>query len=136
MHKLSHQSALTTSRIIAHKRSGNALVYLAQEGSTFFLRFGRITDGGGTGSHFRPIAEKPLTPSEAHEVLINIFHVSDSEKVSVPAESTQTILLEVAKVLDIPYTEFVGNVSIESPYFPTKEIFLSYQKTRGPNALM
>jgi hypothetical protein len=135
MSKLSPYSALTTSRIIAHKRSGNALAYLSQNGDSFFLTFGEIVNSR-TGSHFRLIAEKPLTIEEAHEVLIKIFKVSDEAADVTGAHSgpvSEILLLEVSKALDIEFTELVSKVSQASPYFPTKDIFLSYQKTRGPN---
>lgn len=132
--KLSTFSALSASRIIAHKRSGNALVYLTQNGEAFFLTFGEIVHSH-TGSQFKFIAEKALSLEEVQDVLINIFNITPSGDVSGVSseEKTDIILLESAGPIVTAYPEFVKVFAVESPYFSTKDIFLSVQKTRGPN---
>lgn len=112
-------NTLTASRIIAHKRSGEALVYLTQTGDTFLLSYGKLIE-----NKFQLIAEKSLTAIEAHEVLISLFGIK---------EKSETILLEVKKVLNTAYAVVADVLPIESPYFPTKEIFLSHQMTGAPN---
>lgn len=136
MANLKHLSSLTTSRILAHKRSGNVLAYLTQVGEAFFLTFGEVVNGR-SGIEFKLIAEKNLTAEQAHDVLINIFNVSGTNttaKTSAAPISDEPILLEVTKVLNT-YEEPADVYSIESPYFSTKEIFLSTQMTGAPNSL-
>lgn len=130
--KIKHVSALTASRIVAHKRSGKNLVYLTESAGAFFLTLGEIVHVHGQ-AEFKLIAEKPLTLEEAHDVLINVFHVEASVSAAVAPSSTETLLLEIAKPVATEYSEKVSIGTIESPYFSTKDIFLSHQKTRGPN---
>jgi hypothetical protein len=139
MANVKHFSSLSTARILAHKRSGNVLAYLTQNGEAFFLTFGKIVTGR-YGQEFKLIGEKMLTASQAHDVLVNVFGVVSSAAAERDAKAGQTaneaaepILLEVAKVLHTTYEELIKVSSIESPYFSDREVFLSTQKTNAPN---
>lgn len=115
--------------MVAHKQSGNVLVYLTESSGAYFLSFGEIVNGKN-GAQFKLVGQKILTVEQVHHVLATVFNNSPERTSS---ETQETILLEVAKNLNVEYAELVNAVSKESPYFDTKNIFLSVQKTRGPN---
>lgn len=137
--KTKHISALIASRIVAHKRSGKNLVYLTESAGAFFLALGEIVHVHGR-AEFKLIAERALTLEEAHDVLVNVFHIDAEVSAQAPvvtsvsaSAATEILLLEIAKPVAAEYSEKISIGTIESPYFSTKDIFLSHQKTRGPN---
>jgi hypothetical protein len=128
-------TALSTTRTIASKRYGNNVVFLAQSDSAFYLSFVEIvTDKNGP--RLKLLAQKTLTAEEAHAVLISIFNQTDAgttTAASVSDAQSDILLLEIALpevIFDIP----ADIDSVESPYFQTKDFFLSSQKTNAPNS--
>jgi hypothetical protein len=119
---------LTTQNIIAHKKIGKNLVWLTQVESLYFLVFAQIVKG----TSIKILAEKKLSHAEMVLAYQQLTHQTLSLS-SGTYESSEILLLEA------PQTESVNSKLKEtfnkvlSPYFPTKEIFLSSQMTGAPN---
>jgi len=120
MSKLSPYFPTLNRRIIASKRHGNDVAFLVEAGQAFILTYGQIIEG----SRLKILGQKTLTAEQAEYALKTIF----AETVTV-----EPILLEVASRCDSVCFETVDSATIVSPFFSELEIFLSHQKTRGPN---
>lgn len=79
----------------------------------------------GLGVEFKVVF---LVYEEAGQIRGKIISATPVDSVTV-----EPILLEVAKKCDGTCFEILNEEPIASPYFSDLEIFLSHQKTRGPN---
>ncbi|MFA6050382.1 MAG: hypothetical protein WC761_04265 [Candidatus Paceibacterota bacterium] len=123
MSKLSPYFPTLNRRIIASKRHGNDVAFLVEAGQAFILTYGQIVlDGSGT--RLKILGQKPLTADEAQYALKTIF---------AEAKAAEPILLEIASKCDSVCFETIDSSTVVSPFFSELEIFLSHQKTRGPN---
>ncbi len=129
---------LSNDKILAHKRNGDSVVFLTQADSSFFLIFARLV-GGKKGMTIKVLAKKELSPEEAEIALKKLTEGSPVAYLTTSVSSIapcEAILLENPKSDDISYTKETKALKPTlSPYFPTKEIFLTKQKTRGPDTL-
>lgn len=119
MSKLSPYFPTLNRRVVATKRLGNDVALLVEAGSTFILTYGQID-----GAKFKALGQKVLSAEEAKIALSTIF-----ANVSTP----EPILLEIASHCDSVCFEVLDTATVASPFFSELEIFLSHQKTRGPN---
>ncbi len=119
MSKLSPYFPTLNRRVVATKRLGNDVAFMVEHGSAFILTFGQIEDG-----KFRLLGQRTLTADEAKLALSTIFANTPAPK---------PILLEIASKCDSVCFEILDNAPIASPFFSELKIFLSHQKTRGPN---
>jgi len=124
MSKLTPYFPTLSRKIIATKRLGNDVALLVQAGSVFILSYGQIVTDI-YGSDLKILAQKVLTAEEAQVALATIF-------ADAPAKS-EPILLEVASNCEALYTVSADVAPIVSPFLSKTEIFLTHQKTRGPN---
>ncbi len=135
---------LSNDKILAYKRNGNSVVFLTQADSSFFLIFARLVGGKG-GMTVKVLAKKELSPEEAEIALVKLQEgspvaylspVLSSAGASQDIQDCEALLLENPKTDAIPYVKEVKALKPTlSPYFPTKEIFLTQQKTRGPDSI-
>lgn len=140
---------LSNDKILAHKRNGNSAVFLTQADSSFFLIFARLV-GGKKGMTIKVLAKKELSPEEAEIALKKLTEGAPvaylapaslspapfSTSTSTVAQPCEALLLENPKSDDILYTKEIKALKPTlSPYFPTKEIFLTHQMTCAPNTL-
>lgn len=127
---------LSNDKILAHKRNGNHLVLLTQEAGSFFLIFARVIGEGDL--NIKILAKKELSFEEAEIALMKLLESAPVAQLegSTASDIGEVILLEdtSAKIPE-PAEVFETYEPIVSPYFPTKEIFLAQQKTRGPDLL-
>jgi len=144
---------LTTNKILAHKRSGKNLVLLTQVETSFFLVFAHVVSARKTSS-LKVLAERELSHEEMLAVYMQMTerrsfpkalslsgaplsepHASRGAVASAAAtyDASAILLLETPKAQAAPTSADPVARPIISPYFPTKDIFLSIQKTRGPN---
>ncbi len=119
MSKLSPYFPTLKRRVVATKRCGNDVALLVEHGASYVLTYGEIEDG-----KFRLLGQKTLTPEEAKLALATFF-------ANTPAP--EPILLEVTSLCDSSCFEILDTATVASPFFSELEIFLSHQKTRGPN---
>lgn len=119
MTKLSPYFPTLNRRVVASKRHGNDVVFLVEHGSAFILTYGQIE-----GSELRVLGQKTLTSEQAKLALSTVF-------ANTPAR--EPILLEAVSKCDSICFEILDSVPVASPFFSELEIFLSHQKTRGPN---
>ncbi len=145
---------LTTDKIIAHKTSGKNLVLLTQVESSYFLVLTQIISGkkGARGS-LKTIFQKQLSQAEAFAIFTELSGLGvqnstasnsssysngtlllSEQTASSTTSSTEQIvlLLEGSVQSDTVETPQATFKVVVSPYFPTKDIFLSVQKTRAP----
>ena len=119
---------LTTNNIIAHKKVGKNLVWIAQVESSYFLVFAQVVKG----SSIKILAEKKLS----YEEMLVVYQQLTSKTLVLSTtvkQSTEIFLLEAPKTEEVYVKEKESFVKVVSPYFPTKEIFLSTQMTGAPN---
>ena len=119
---------LTTNNIIAHKKVGKNLVWIAQVESSYFLVFAQIVKN----SSIKILAEKKLS----YEEMLVVYQQLTSKTLALETatkQSTEIFLLEAPKTEEVYVKEKESFVKVVSPYFPTKEIFLSTQMTGAPN---
>lgn len=126
---------LSNDKILAHKRNGNHLVLLTQEAGSFFLIFARVIGKGDL--NIKILAKKELSFEEAEIALMRLLESAPVAQLegSTASDIGEVILLEDTSA-KIPDTAEVVETHelIVSPYFPTKEIFLSHQMTCAPNS--
>lgn len=155
------QTMLTTDKILAHKAHGKNLILLTQVESSYFFVVAQVVKSKSLFSRknakgtLKAIFQKQVSEAEA----LAIFNELSGSAAS--AASSQPLLLAdvsatsggKAHVSDISSDEAVtllleGSIQkteteapttkpqpVVSPYFPTKDIFLSVQKTRAPAAI-
>lgn len=119
MSRLSPYFPTLNRRIVASKRHNDDVAFLVEAGSVYIFSFGRVLDSG-----LRILGQKVLSLDEALFVLQTVF--TEGSKQS-------PILLETTRVCNFECNEILSREEIVSPYISTLEIFLSHQKTRGPN---
>lgn len=144
---------LTTDKILTHKVHGKNLILLTQVESSYFFVVAQIVK---TKSLF-----SKKTAKNAGGTLKTIFkeQVSEAEALAIfneltgahqPSETSSALLLPTStQIANTSSQEIIllleGTVqkseakapaekprTVVSPYFPTKDIFLSVQKTRAP----
>lgn len=135
---------ITTDKILIHKSDGKNLVLLRQVGSSYFLVLAEIKKHQHTVSgHNRQLgffgrnsypainvlAEREVTKEEAFAIYTQI-----AQSVQEPVAASKEILLTSTKTSESAKSviEKETPTPLVSPYFPTKEIFLSSQPTRAP----
>jgi hypothetical protein len=119
---------LTTNNIIAHKKVGKNLVWITQVDSSYFLIFAQVVKN----SSIKILAEKKIS----YEEMLVIYQQLTSKILALGTgvqQSTEIFLLEAPKTEEIYVKEKESFVRVVSPYYPTKEIFLSTQMTGAPN---
>lgn len=139
---------LTNDKILAHKVHGKNLIFLTQVESSYFLVVSQIV-----GSYFskkktlKTIFQKQLSKSEARAIFAELTGKNQNEiflltAAIVGGDENSTAHIAAADIvflLENPKQEIVVTKTtviqrpIPSPFFKTKEIFLSAQKTRAPS---
>lgn len=119
MSKLSPYFPTLNRRIVATKRHGNDVVFLVEAGTSFILTYAEIE-----GARLKVLGQKALTAEQAEYALSTIF---------AETKAPEPILLEIASACDSHCFEILDSIPTTSPFFSELEIFLSHQKTRGPN---
>ncbi len=123
---------LTTNKIIAHKKVGKNLVWLTQVESSYYLVFAQIVQGRKV-STFKIVAQKELSHEEMLVVYQQLTYKTLSLSSGASYDASEILLLETSKVKECVSECKKTYVSVTSPYYPTKEIFLSSQMTGAPN---
>ncbi len=119
---------LTTHNIIAHKKVGKNLVWIAQVESSYFLVFAQVVKNAS----IKILAEKKLS----YEEMLVVYQQLTSKTLALGTtskEPAEVFLLEAPRTEEVYTKEKESFVRVVSPYFPTKEIFLSTQMTGAPN---
>lgn len=141
---------LTTDKILAHKTHGKNLIMLTQVESSYFFVVAQVVKArslfskkSATGT-LKTIFQKQVSEAEAAAIFNELTGVNSSPTTSgvlllssatqTPQNSVQeiTLLLEGAVQKTETSTPVERPQPIISPYYPTKDIFLSVQKTRAP----
>ena len=153
---------ITTDKILAHKVHGKNLILLKQVGASYFVLlaqvirakkgiFSAFREFGATSSQssFKILAQREVSIEEA-EALYAAFTATDSNSTQpkttlalssgavTPADQTinsDVLLLTGSTESSKPIAQKVTLRPTPSPYFPTKDIFLSVQKTRAPSRI-
>jgi len=154
---------LTKTTILAHTLQGKNLVFLTQVENSFFLVFAQAVKSWRKTS-LKVVTEKQLTLAEAKAVFARFTQDTDtapvksasatgtsSETLAIAAPSigapaatvrsdvsgyaSDILLLEAPKKLQTKTAQPKQKAALQSPYFPTKDIFLSTQQTRAPSTL-
>lgn len=143
---------LTTDKILAHKTHGKNLILLTQVESSYFFVVAQIVNTKSLFSRknskgtLKTIFQKQVSELEALAIFaelsgIKTTHtVSDNNEPLLLASTNTTISSTEAVTLLLEGTVQKAETKaptkklrpITSPYFPTKDIFLSVQKTRAP----
>lgn len=143
---------LTTDKILAHKTHGKNLILLTQVESSYFFVVAQVVHTKSLFSRknskgvLKTIFQKQVSEIEALAIFNELSGVKTNK---ADGENNEPLLLASANTT-ISSTEAVtllleGTVQktdtktpeskpqpVVSPYFPTKDIFLSVQKTRAP----
>jgi hypothetical protein len=143
---------LTTDKILAHKTHGKNLILLTQVESSYFFVVAQVIQTKSLFSRknskgtLKTIFQKQVSEIEA----LAIFNELSGVKTNQTGDENNKPLLLASTNTTISSTEAVtllleGTVQktdtktpenkpqpVVSPYFPTKDIFLSVQKTRAP----
>lgn len=143
---------LTTDKILAHKTHGKNLILLTQVESSYFFVVAQVIQTKSLFSRknskgtLKTVFQKQVSELEALAIFAELSgtktaHTASennaplllaSANTTISSAEAVTILLEgtVQKTdTKIPATK---PQPVVSPYFPTKDIFLSVQKTRAP----
>lgn len=144
---------LTTDKILAHKVNGKNLILLTQVEQAYFVVVGHVSRGFLRKASFQILAQKQISFAEAIELYARLtgssyYGSAHADAAQLPetasqgadqasAASTEKFVSEIL-LLEQPIKRSAPRVVIAaqrptpSPYFPTKDIFLSVQKTRAP----
>ncbi|MCF7865100.1 MAG: hypothetical protein K9M11_01155 [Candidatus Pacebacteria bacterium] len=153
---------ITTDKILAHKVHGKSLILLKQVGNSYFVLLAQVTrvkkglfSAFTTLGSFSPdsslkiLAQREISTEEAQAIYTAFTSTPTDNATSSNTQTTvlalsgsttpvdQTInsdvlLLAGSTADEKPVTQKVAFKPTVSPYFPTKDIFLSVQKTRAP----
>jgi isocitrate dehydrogenase kinase/phosphatase len=151
---------LTTDKILAHKTHGKNLILLTQVGSSFFFVVAHVVQSKSFFSRksstsrksLKTIFQRQVSEVEALAIFkelsgINTYAqpstellLSDANSVAAHTYSTNNITSDEAVTLLLVGATQKSEIEttdskpkpVVSPYFPTKDIFLSVQKTRAP----
>ncbi len=146
---------LTTDKILAHKTHGKNLILLTQVESSYFFVVAQVVatksifSRKNSRGQLKAIFQRQLSESEAfaifneltgthttsHNTTPEPLLLSDDTKAieTTLSNNEAIVLLLEGKTEKIEIVlESTQPQPVVSPYFPTKEIFLSVQKTRAP----
>ncbi len=147
---------LTTDKILAHKVHGKNLILLKQVGSSYFVVlaqvtrtkksvFSSLTGFGSPSSSIKILAQREVSTEEAQAIFTAFAEPGNSPASAssalalsgdaTPADQTinsDVLLLAGSVAEEKPVAKKSALKPTASPYFPTKDIFLSAQKTRAP----
>lgn len=146
---------LTTDKILAHKTHGKNLILLTQVESSYFFvvaqviqtksLFSRKNSKGAKGT-LKTVFQKQVSEQEALAIFAELSGTKTTHTTSennaplllasadttISSTEAVTLLLEGAVQKTDTKTPATKPQPVVSPYFPTKDIFLSVQKTRAP----
>jgi hypothetical protein len=152
---------ITTDKILTHKVHGKNLILLQQVGSSYFVLLAQVTRAkkgifgvlAGLTSHaptIKVLVQRQVSTEEA-QAIFAAFNDSQTTPstggakpaalalsgvgAAVPADQTinSDVLLLATPVTEAAHAPQKSSPKpTPSPYFPTKDIFLSAQKTRAP----
>lgn len=146
---------LTNDKILAHKAHGKNLILLTQVESSYFFVVAQVVTAKSIFSRknsrgqLKAIFQKQVSETEALAIFNEITGAKATEasttngplllsenstvaKATLSSDEAIILLLE-GKTQKIEVAPEVSKPQpIVSPYFPTKDIFLSVQKTRAP----
>ena len=147
---------ITTDKILAHKVHGKNLILLKQAGSSYFVLLAQVIRAKkgifsafgalSAQSSLKILAQREVSIEEA-QALYTAFTITDSNSTETqttlalsgevtPADQTisSDVLLLTGSTEEVkPIAPKVTLRPTPSPYFPTKDFFLSVQKTRAPS---
>ena len=149
---------LTTDKILAHKTHGKNLILLTQVESSYFFVVAHIVQSKSffarkdSKATLKTIFQKQVSEAEALAIFNElsgatanpsankILLIADTSSASSVAQATAdissneavTLLLEGSVQKTEVQTPDNKPQPVVSPYFPTKDIFLSVQMTRAP----
>lgn len=147
---------ITTDKILAHKVHGKNLILLKQVASSYFVVLAQVTKTkksifralsgiDSQASSVKILAQREVSIEEA-QVIFAAFAEAGKAPTSVPVVlalsgdttpadqtiSSDVLLLAGSSAEEKPAPQKAALKPTVSPYFPTKDIFLSVQKTRAP----
>lgn len=132
---------LTNDKILAHTVRGKNLILLTQVESSYFLVFAQ-TISHQKSQTIRIIAQRELSYEEMAAIYARMTFrpVASLPGSTTPAGNTanassEVLFLAVPRSKEAPQPAQPATEPIASPYFPTKDIFLSHQMTGAPNLL-
>jgi hypothetical protein len=141
---------LTTDKILAHKTHGRNLILLTQIESSYFFVVAQVVKTKSlfskktSNSTLKAIFQKQVSEVEAAAIfneLTRMSHSTNSSGILLLSSTTKssnasaqeiTLLLAGTVQKTETTTSTERSQPIVSPYYPTKDIFLSVQKTRAP----